>query len=135
MPLKRPSDALADQSARLRRRDHSAIERQTRRVQVGIPISGDPRPSARRTNPPFGVGLIPAIVTQAIGPCSGTTPGTGKVQLYYLDKPDDTSATADQDNNNVPVLNWYTGSGTIGVGKHVQVYQWANATWLATWDC
>ena len=135
MSLRRPSDALSDSPASLRRRDRAGLDRQARRVQVGIPISGDPRPYARRTNPPFGVGLIPAIVTSAIGQASGTTMGTGQAQLYYLATPDDTSATADADNNAVPVANWYTTSGTIAVGKHVFLCLWSAAYWLVTWEC
>ncbi len=135
MGLRRPGDALSDQSARLRRRDHTQIDRQARRVQVGIPISGDPRPFAGRSNPPVGSLVIPAIVTQAITACSGTTPGTGQAQLYYLDTPDATMATADADNTNVPVLNWYTSSGTIAVGKHCWLAAWSNAYWYLGGDC
>ena len=103
---------------------------------MGIPISGDPRPYARRTNPPFGIGLVPAIVTVAIPPGSGTTPSsTGQAQLYYLATPDSTAATADADNASVTVLNWYQSTPTIAVGKHILVFPWSGAYWLATGDC
>lgn len=135
MSFRQPSDALSDAHVSPKRRRHLEAEAQTRRVQIGIPISGDPRPSAGRSSPPFGVGAIPAIVTTAITQGSGTTPGSGAVQLYYLATPDATSATADPDSTETPVLNWYTTSGTIAVGKHVWVVLWSNAYWFLGGDC
>ncbi len=135
MTFRTPSDAFSDRPSRGRRREQLDHDRQTRRVKIALPISGDPRPYSGRSTPPYGIGLIPAIVTTAITACSGTTPGTGNAQLYYRATPDATSATADADNASVTVLNWYTSSGTIAVGKHINVYWWSNAYWFANGDC
>jgi hypothetical protein len=136
--LKNPSDALSDIPGSSRRREHKEAQRQTRRVQIGIPISGDPRPRTGRTSPPFGCFGIPAIVVGAIGPCTGSgttwTPGTGAAQLYYMDV-DNTRTTADSDNTSVTVLNWFQNTGTIAVNKHVFVVLWSQNYWLVATDC
>jgi hypothetical protein len=134
--FRNPSDALSDLPPSVKRRQQYVTDREARRVQIGIPISGDPRPQAGRTAPPYGVGLIPAIVTSAIGPCSGTTVGTGAAQLYYLASPDSNTVTADPDTTGtVTVLNWFVNTGTITVGTHIQVYIWSYAYWFAGSDC
>jgi hypothetical protein len=135
MGFRQPSDAFSDVSPATKRRVGHHLETQARRVQVGIPISGDPRPYAGRRAGPPSIGAIPAVVTSAISQATGTTMGTGQVQLYYLATPDATVATADADNASVPVFNWYTGSGTIAVGKHVWVTTWSNAYWFLGGDC
>ena len=105
-------------------------------VRIGIPLSGDPRTEARRTTPPSGIGLVPAIVTSAIGPATGTTVGTGQAQLYYLADPDSNDVTADPDpSGTVNVLNWYQNSGTIAIDTHIQVFLWSNAWWFGGGDC
>jgi len=135
MGFRQPSDALSDVAPSTRRHEQKHVDRQARRVQVGIPISGDPGRYGQRRGGPPALAAIPAIVVTAITQGSGATPGTGAVQLYYLDTPDDAAATADADNDDVPVLNWYTGSGTIAVGKHVFVSAWSGGYWLVACDC
>jgi hypothetical protein len=133
--FKNPSDALSDVPGRSRRREHREAARQTERVRIGIAISGDPRAQSLRTTPPYGIGLIPAIVISGIGPCTGTTVGTGTAQLYYLASPDSNAVTADADNAAVIVLNWFQNSGTIVAGTHIQIFLWSYAYWFGGADC
>jgi hypothetical protein len=134
--FKSPSDALSDVAGRSRRREHIQASKATERVRIGIPLSGDPRAEARRTGPPYGIGMIPAIVTTAIGPCTGTTVGVGGAQLYHLASPDSNTVMPDPDPaGTVAVLNWFENSGTIVIGTHIQIFLWSNAYWFGGADC
>jgi hypothetical protein len=123
----------SDLPARITRSQASDLMRQARRVKYS-PISGSPRP--RIAAPPYGIGLIPAIVTTDIPAGGGYIPSSsGRAQLYYMDKPDDATATADADNDDVTVLCWYEGINTVVVGKHIFLALWANQYWFITGDC
>lgn len=120
-----------DMPAKITRSQYRQVEQQARRVKTSIPISGDPRGQGPLGRPPVGIGLIPAVVISDIAQGSGTTPGPGTAQLYYLAADGDTTATADADNAAVTVLNWFTNTGSIVAGKHIQVYAWSGAYWYA----
>jgi hypothetical protein len=136
MGLHQPSDAQGDLSARQTRADHKGIARQARRVQVSFPVTTSPHGQGNLRGAPFGIGLIPAIVTTAIPAGSGTTPSkTGRAQLYYLDDPDDAAATADADRATETILCWYTSITTVAIGKNIWVASWSGALWFITGDC
>ncbi len=138
MAFRTPSDALSDVYLASKRRDKLSQDRAVQRVHRSIPISGDPRPLGTKRMAAYAIGCAPAVVVTAITACtlsSGTyTPGTGAVQLYYMDD-DATVASADVDNASVTVYNWYQNSGTVAVGKSVWVASWSGVYWFVDSDC
>jgi hypothetical protein len=105
------------------------------RLMRDIPYPGDPRGKGTQGGrSPVVIGY-PAIVTSAISQASGTTFGSGQVQLYYPATPDATLLTADADSTTMPVNNWFTTSGTIAAGKHCMVISFGGSLWLLTWEC
>ncbi len=89
--------------------------RATKRVDQSIPHSIDPRGKQGQQNPiPFPGGLM-AVTNSAITACSGSgntrTPGTGTVDLFYVDSPDATTASRSADTSNQACINWYVNNG------------------------
>jgi hypothetical protein len=133
----RPRYSQADQKVELSRAFVDQVAKQVARVLLEVPHPGfDSRGKGTQ-----GGGGSPvmiaynAIVTSAISQASGTTFGTGQVQLYYADDQSSSALTQDTDNAAVPVQNWYTTSGTIATGKHCVVISISGALWLLTWEC
>ncbi len=110
-----PDQALRDRPARIAEAAMHHLARNALRVR-NSPVMSDVGAPALVWPSGVAVGLW-AIVTVAITPCVGTTPGTGKVQLYTP------AADTDGDDGagNTVVMNWATTSGTIAVGKHCKV--------------
>ncbi len=104
-------------------------------VHRSIPKWIDPRGKQGKFNPMQFPGAIMAVVNSAISNCSGTTPGTGTADYYFMDGPDATAATADGDNVNVPVINWLVNTNTINAGHHIIVIQCGQFALLLTGDC
>ncbi len=104
-----------------------------RRVE-GSPTFGDRGGAGgpRLWNP----GTLEAIVTTAITACSGTTYGAGEAQIYIDDPDDPDNAIADPAYPDpVAVKNWLVSSGTVAIGKHVNI-GWRNGGWrLISGDC
>src|SRR5487761_1391996 len=136
----RPGQPMGDRPARINETAARQIARQSSRVYRDIPISVDRGQGLGVATPVFG-GFIPAVVTSAISACSTSStpaPGTGQAQLWYWN--DDTAAMVsnpDGDDGDsgvsggiVKVLNWYTNSGTIAVGKHIFVCAFSNVYWF-----
>lgn len=133
----RPRFSQADQPVHLSRAFVAQVARQVTRMMRDIPFPGG---DTRGKGSHFGGGSpvmigYPAVVVTAISQASGTSFGTGNVQLYYPSTPDTSALTADVDNASVPVRNWYTTSGTIATGKHCAVMSMGGAMWLLSWDC
>jgi hypothetical protein len=105
------------------------------RVQRSLPHYGDPTGFGGADFVAAMPALIPAVVLTSISQGSGTTPGTGTVQLYYL--PDGaTAASANPDDGaSVTAYNWYTTSGTVAAGKHCFVGVFSGVYWLMLWEC
>jgi len=138
MAFRQPSDALSDVAAAQKRRVGYEVERAATRVRRSIPLSGDPRPLGLARSAIPSLGVIPAIVTTAITACvlsSGTyTYGTGNAALYFVAN-GATTMTADANNNNVVVWNWYQHSGTIATGTSVWLGCWSGGYWFLGSDC
>lgn len=92
---------------------------------------GGPPGGPRLWNP----GVLEAVVTTAITACSGTTYGTGQAQIK-IDNDAGTDAIDDPSYPDpVDVKNWLVSSGTVAIGKHVNV-GWRNGGWrLISGDC
>ena len=134
MSVFRADQSLADRPARLGSNAASQMAREALRTRRSIPQGGDPSPYNWTGKVPYFVGLIPAVVTVAIGPCT-SSPGTGQVQLYYWDVDTSSAIPNPDDGASIAVLNWYQNSGTIAIGTHVYVTWWSNALWFAGGDC
>jgi len=108
---------------------------QTGYVKNSIPKSIDFRGKQAQQSPiPFAGGLM-AVVNTAITACSGTSPGNGSVDIYYLDGTGLNTALQDPNQKNVNTINWYTNSGTINTNTHVAVIQCGNFLLLLGADC
>ena len=139
MGLHSPSDALSDLAAHSKRREGYDVARAARRVQIAIPVSGNPiKFGQARAAVPY-LGIFRAVVRTAIGPAtvSGSviTPGLGYMQLYYFENDGDSSVTGDPDSSATPVLNIYKNSGTIPVGTQITVGAGSGVWWLVGADC
>jgi hypothetical protein len=135
-----PHGTQGDLAAEQTEAELSRAQRQTERLERSFPHSIDPRGKGINPNPIPFPGAQVAVVNSAIGPCTVNgntrTPGTGTVDLYYMDGPDATSATADPDNANYPVISWYKNNGAnINAGIHVTVIQCGQFALLLGADC
>lgn len=134
----RPDQSFSDREVKLSNVSARQLALQAIRVK-GSPVGSDVGPGT--SNNASTMVVYDAIVTTAITPASGTTWGTGKVQLYFCDDPTSTTAAqkdvdGDDGAGNTSVKNWYVSSGTIAVGKHCTVIVGAGGGFrILTWDC
>jgi hypothetical protein len=138
MGVYRADQDLSDRPAKISNRLLRQIAHEVLRTMRSIPLGGDPSSYMPTNMVPYSPGCIPAIVTSAIGPCTGSssfTPGQGNAALYNMATDGATVASADLENPNVPVLNWFLNSGMIAVGKHIMVCPWSYFYWLVSCDC
>ena len=145
----RPRYSQADQNASPSLAVVQELIRQAVRNQHEWSYPGNPLGRGQQQQSVPMMPLIKAVVTTAISQASRSvngnsttiTYGSGAVQYYYSDTPDATSATADPDSSGatnappVPVLNWYTNSGTIAVNTCVFVTPVDSAVWFIVGDC
>lgn len=132
-----PDQHLGDRPAKFAVSAARSMARQSHKVQTD-PALRDARGKPTGFNGPSPA-VYNAIVTTPITACSGTTLGTGMVQLYF---PDDTGsdtliadANGDDGAGNCVCKNWYANSGTVAANIHCKVISGPNGLELWTWDC
>ena len=135
MNVLRPDQSPETASVEISRELLQEIAREVLRVQTSIPWYGDPRGKGTLDFQQAMPGLIPAVVLTSISQGSGTTPGTGTVQLYYLADGSSAATPNPDDGASVTVYNWYTTSGAIAASKHCFVGVFSGVYWLVTWEC
>jgi hypothetical protein len=137
MSMIRPRYSQADEYVTVRRSELEEIVKQTLRSKWQFPYDkGFGKPGHGTGGAPVLV-LQTAIVTSPISQCSGTSFGSGEVQIYSNDGDPNsfTSLNADPDSSVTPVWNWFTTSGTIATGKHCFVSWFSGNLWLIVWEC
>lgn len=135
MGMYRPDQSQGTHAVGISRELLQEIAAEVLRVQRSMPHYGDPTGFGGVDFQTPMPALIPAVVLSSISQCSGTTPGTGTAQLYYL-ADGSTAATANPDDGaSVTIYNWYTTSGTIAAGKHCFVGVFSGVYWLMLWEC
>lgn len=103
-------------------------------------IEAMPYPSRQyipRTASDYGNAIFDAIVTSAIGQATSTVYGKGNatIQIDTLSGSTYTGGADPAYPAALLVLNWYTNSGTIAIGTHIEIY-WRNGNFrLLTADC
>ena len=147
----RPRYSQADQNASPSLAVVQELIRQAVRNQHEWAYPGNPLGRGQQQQSVPMMPFIKAVVTTAITAATSAvntntntaviTYGSGAVQYYYTtNSPDGTSARADFDSDGngsatVPVLNWYTNSGTINTNTCVWVVPVDSAIWLIAPDC
>ncbi len=140
MPLWFPKGTQGDLTGFQTQSQISRGSKATERVHVAIPHSIDPRGKQAQQSPIPFPGAIMAVTNTAISACSGSgntrTPGTGTVDLFYMDGPDATTASKNADTTNQGIVNWYVNNGnSINAGINCTVIQSGQFLLMLGADC